>query len=62
MTPIGQRPVVFGVDSAQQDAALHWALDEAARRGAPLHLVHAGPTDAPTTPSDPMRGESRSRP
>ncbi|MDI3406856.1 universal stress protein [Streptomyces cavernicola] len=41
MTPIGNRPVVFGVDSAQQDAALAWAVDEAARRRAPLHLVHA---------------------
>ncbi|NBE50265.1 universal stress protein [Streptomyces boluensis] len=41
MTPIGNQPVVFGVDSAPQDAALAWATDEAARRQVPLHLVHA---------------------
>ncbi|MCX4510675.1 universal stress protein [Streptomyces sp. NBC_01619] len=35
-------PVVFGVDAVQPaDAALDWAADEAARRGAPLQLVHA---------------------
>ncbi|WP_406306809.1 universal stress protein [Streptomyces sp. NBC_00885] len=35
------RPVVFGVDTEDQDAALVWATDEAARRGVPLQLVHA---------------------
>ncbi|MEU2429399.1 universal stress protein [Streptomyces sp. NPDC007861] len=34
-------PVVFGVDTVDQDAALAWATDEAARRGVPLELVHA---------------------
>jgi nucleotide-binding universal stress UspA family protein len=35
-------PVVVGVDgSAAGDAALHWAVDEAARRGSPLRVVHA---------------------
>lgn len=34
-------PIVFGVDVVDQDAALAWATDEAARRGVPLRLVHA---------------------
>ncbi|MFD7402343.1 universal stress protein [Streptomyces sp. NPDC059866] len=34
-------PIVFGVDILEQDAALAWATDEAARRRVPLHLVHA---------------------
>ncbi|MHC0429805.1 universal stress protein [Streptomyces sp. O3] len=41
MTSERIHPVVFGVDALDQDAALAWAADEAARRGAPLRLVHA---------------------
>ncbi|TVL88618.1 universal stress protein [Streptomyces sp. SAJ15] len=41
MTDTRVLPVVFGVDAANQDAALDWATDEAARRGVPLQLVHA---------------------
>ncbi|MEU4132203.1 universal stress protein [Streptomyces wuyuanensis] len=38
----GVLPIMYGVDAAQPaDAALDWAADEAARRGARLHLVHA---------------------
>jgi nucleotide-binding universal stress UspA family protein len=37
-----QRPVVVGVDgSAPSDAAVRWALTQAAERKVPLHLVHA---------------------
>jgi len=36
------RPVVVGVDgSARSGAALHWAVEQAAMRGAPLRVVHA---------------------
>jgi nucleotide-binding universal stress UspA family protein len=42
MTSAGEvLPIVFGVDIVEQDAALAWATEEAARRGAPLQLVHA---------------------
>lgn len=35
-------PIMLGVDAAEPaDAALAWAIDEAARRGVRLHLVHA---------------------
>ena len=34
--------IVVGVDgSPASEPALHWAADEAARRGTPLHIVHA---------------------
>src|SRR5574338_1460212 len=59
------RAVVVGVDgSAGSDAALTWAVDEASRRGLPLHLVHAtnidylvaaamlNPADAPPVQDD----------
>ncbi|MET8978010.1 universal stress protein [Streptomyces sp. NPDC004539] len=37
-----REPVVVGVDSSEPSLwALDWAADEAALRGAPLHLVHA---------------------
>ncbi|MGW7363728.1 universal stress protein [Streptomyces sp. NPDC054841] len=43
MTPVSEAlPIVFGVDAVEPaDAALAWATDEAARRGAALQLVHA---------------------
>lgn len=38
----GRRPIVVGVDpDASRRTALIWAVDEAARRGLPLRLVHA---------------------
>ncbi|NJQ00204.1 universal stress protein [Streptomyces zingiberis] len=51
-------PVVTGVDgSAHSLAALDWAVDEAARRGAVLRLVHADgrPADGTTGPDAPAR-------
>lgn len=42
MTRISLGSIVVGVDgSAPSTAALHWAIEEAARRSHPLHLVHA---------------------
>ena len=39
------RPIVVGVDGSGSGArALDWAIDEASRRGRPLHLVHARET------------------
>lgn len=39
------RPIVVGVDGSGSGApALDWAIDEASRRGLPLHLVHARET------------------
>ncbi|WP_065967735.1 universal stress protein [Streptomyces sparsogenes] len=41
-SPRGRRPVVVGVDAdPTKRMALAWAVDEAARRGSPLRLVHA---------------------
>ncbi|MEO7268071.1 MAG: universal stress protein [Knoellia sp.] len=37
-----RRPVVVGMDSGPESwLALSWAVDEATRRGRPLHLLHA---------------------
>ncbi|UED84145.1 universal stress protein [Streptomyces profundus] len=51
------RPVVVGVDgSPQSRAAAEWGAREAARRGLPLHLVHAWinePLYAPPVPDEP---------
>lgn len=45
-----RRAVVVGVDgSANSDEALDWAVDEAARRGLQLHIIHAFSTDFPLT-------------
>ncbi|WP_328404259.1 universal stress protein [Streptomyces sp. NBC_00390] len=41
MAPTRVLPIVFGVDAVNRNAALDWAIDEAARRGVPLQLVHA---------------------
>ncbi|MEX3100966.1 universal stress protein [Streptomyces sp. ST1015] len=41
-TPMVREPVVVGVDGSEASLrAVEWAADEAALRGAPLHLVHA---------------------
>lgn len=43
--PTTRRPIVVGVDGSACGApALDWAIDEASRRGLPLHLVHARET------------------
>ena len=43
MDTIGSQTIVVGIDgSTTSDAALAWAVEEAARRGMPLHLVSAG--------------------
>lgn len=57
------RPIVVGVDgSTESELALDWGVDEARRRGLPLHLVHArelsgsmssAPHGAPTSWHDP---------
>jgi nucleotide-binding universal stress UspA family protein len=40
--PVPQGAIVVGVDgSPTSDLALGWAVDEAARRGLPLHIIHA---------------------
>jgi nucleotide-binding universal stress UspA family protein len=45
-----QKAVVAGVDgSTNSDQALDWAVDEAARRGLQLHIIHAFSTDYPLT-------------
>jgi len=42
------QPVVVGVDGSEQATlAVRWAAEEAARRGRPLRLVHAGRTTVP---------------
>lgn len=43
MDMIGNQTIVVGIDgSANSDAALAWAVDEATRRNLPLHLFSAG--------------------
>ncbi|WP_192809449.1 universal stress protein [Actinomadura rudentiformis] len=48
--------ILVGVDGSEpSDAALDWALREAARRGAPLRLIHAGtgpPSEASLNPQE----------
>jgi nucleotide-binding universal stress UspA family protein len=45
MSDSSQRPIVVGIDrSGHSDRALDWAIDEAAARRLPLHLVHAKET------------------
>jgi nucleotide-binding universal stress UspA family protein len=42
--------IVVGVDgSANSDLALDWAVDEATRRGLPLHIIHGIPYRSPMT-------------
>jgi nucleotide-binding universal stress UspA family protein len=44
------RAVVVGVDgSRSSDVALDWAVEEAARRGLQMHIIHAFSTDCPLT-------------
>ena len=46
--PAPRRAVVVGVDgSTNSDVALDWAVDEAARKGLQLHIIHAFSTDYP---------------
>ena len=45
-SPMGA--IVVGVDgSASSDLALDWAVDEATRRGLPLHIIHSFPHRSP---------------
>src|SRR5674476_170005 len=47
-SPMGA--IVVGVDgSASSDLALDWAVDEATRRGLPLHIIHSFPHRSPLT-------------
>lgn len=49
MDTIGTQAIVVGIDgSANSDAALRWAVDEAAVRNLPLHVFSAGVVDGPT--------------
>ncbi|KOV90106.1 universal stress protein [Nocardia sp. NRRL S-836] len=46
---MSSRPIVVGVDGTPaSDQALEWALDEAAVRGCPVHVVHAWTFEALT--------------
>ena len=48
--PTPRKAIVVGVDgSPSSDQALDWAADEAARRGLPLHVIHAFPHRDPMT-------------
>jgi len=48
MNTIGHNSIVVGIDgSPSSEAAFDWALDEAARRHLPLHLVSARERDLP---------------
>ena len=42
--PAPRRAVVVGVDgSPANDLALDWAVEEATRKGLPLHIIHGFP-------------------
>ena len=48
--PVPRGAVVVGVDgSPSSDLALDWAVKECARRGLPLHIIHAFPHGYPMT-------------
>ena len=48
--PTPRGAIVVGVDgSPSSDRALDWAVDEAARRGLPLHIIHGFPHRDPMT-------------
>lgn len=52
--------IVVGYDgSAGARAALRWALDEAGRHQAPVHLVHVVERPLRAVPAPPMPGETR---
>lgn len=48
--PAPMGAIVVGVDgSASGDLALDWAVDEATRKGLPLHIIHSFPHRSPLT-------------